>query len=75
MADTDYTPQHSYQDDLDDGPDPVMNELDDPTKELGIPAKEFATELDRLDDENGEDAREEVEDLDEDASEHRSLDT
>lgn len=64
MTQNDYIPQRSYQDDFGGGPDPIMNEKDDPTQELGIPAKEFATELDRMDD--GEDARERIEDLDED---------
>lgn len=50
MPAKDYKPQHSYQDDFGGGPDPIMNELDDPTKELGIPPKEFAKELDKLGD-------------------------
>jgi hypothetical protein len=65
MTSDDYSPQRSYQDDFDDGPDPIMNERDDPTRELGIPANEFAVELDRMD--QGEDARERIEDLDEDS--------
>lgn len=61
-----------YQDDLDtsdDVSDPIMDEAgDDPTEELGVPPEEFRDELDRydLDNENTEDAREMMEDLDED---------
>lgn len=50
MTTNDYKPQHSYQDDFGGGPDPIMNELDDPTEVLGIPPKEFAKELDKLGD-------------------------
>jgi len=69
---------HGYQDDVDardDQPDPLMNERDDdPVKVFGVPAKEFKNEMDKLDLEQSgsEDAREEVEDLDEDP-ESRSL--
>lgn len=69
---------HGYQDDVDardDQTDPVMNERDDdPVKVFGVPAKEFKNEMDKLDLEQPgtEDAREEIEDLDEDP-ESRSL--
>jgi len=68
MPTSDYTPQHSYQDDFGGGPDPIMDEQDDPTKALGVPAKKFKEEMDKLDldDEDSEDARERIEDLDED---------
>jgi len=68
MPKDDYTVQHSYQDDFGGGPDPIMNEQDDPTKELGVSPKEFADELNKLDldEPDSEDARERVEDLDED---------
>lgn len=59
---------HNYQDDLDTDPnqiDPVISEqTDDPTREFGIPAAEMKDELDKLDPESGEDARESVEDID-----------
>ena len=68
------TPQN-YQDDLDtdeDVHDPVMDEAsDDPTEELGIPPEELKDELDDLDVDDdttlgNEDARENIEDADED---------
>lgn len=59
---------HNYQDDLDTDPektDPVMFEqTDDPVRDLNIPPKEMKDELDGLDPEVGEDARERVEDID-----------
>jgi len=70
--DQDYTPRE-YQDDLDNDQakvDPVTHELtDDPAEGFGVPAAEFARELDRQDPEeageaayeDGEDMREEVE--------------
>jgi len=63
---------HGYQDDVDardDQTDPLMNERDDdPVKVFGVPAKEFKNEMDKLDPSqpNSDDAREEIEDLDED---------
>lgn len=63
MPASDYKPQHSYQDDFDETPDPIMNEQpDDPTVILGISPKEFAKELNKLDD----DDHERIENLDED---------
>lgn len=60
---------HNYQDDLDTDPnqtDPVMEEqTEDISKELGVPASELKDELDALDTDGGEDARERVEDIDE----------
>lgn len=63
-----------YQDDTDtsdNATDPLMDEReDDPVKAFGIPAKEFKAELDKLDTDNpdsdSDDARERIEDLDED---------
>ncbi len=59
---------HNYQDDLDNDEnqtDPVTSQYtDDPTRDLGIPEDEMKEELDRLDSENNEDARENVEDID-----------
>ncbi|MDB5165911.1 MAG: hypothetical protein JWM00_801 [Candidatus Saccharibacteria bacterium] len=63
---------HGYQDDIDasdTATDPVMDERDDdPVKAFGVPARKFKEELDKidLDDEDSEDARERIEDLDED---------
>ena len=62
----------NYQDDLDTSgsiADPVMDESsDDPTKELGIDAKEFKKELDTYDVDDSvkgdDDRREAIEDLD-----------
>lgn len=76
MVDSDNTKLHSpYQDDLDtsdDATDPIMQEEnDDPIETLGIPPEEFREELDDLDiDDNtregNEDARENIEDRDQD---------
>jgi hypothetical protein len=61
-----------YQDDTDtsdSATDPIMDEReDDPVKAFGIPAKEFKAEMDKLDldSPDSEDARERIEDLDED---------
>lgn len=59
---------HSYQDDLDTDPsivDPMMLEqAENPAKELGIPEEEMKDELRKLDPELSEDARERVEDID-----------
>ncbi len=61
-----------YQDDTDTSDtatDPVMDEReDDPVKAFGVPAKEFKAEMDKLDldEPDSEDARERIEDLDED---------
>lgn len=59
---------HNYQDDIDTDPnqtDPVMNEqTENFPEELGIPADEFKDELDTLDPESSDDARESVEDTD-----------
>lgn len=62
-----------YQDELDtddEATDPIMDEeSDDPTKDLGVDPKEFKAELDKYDfddDEEGDDRREQLEDLDED---------
>ena len=62
----------NYQDDLDTSStiaDPVMDDrLDDPTKELGVDAKQFKQELDKYDTDdtvNGDDdRREDIENLD-----------
>lgn len=63
-----------YQDDLDyrnDDTDPIiMEENDDPTKELGVPAQELKDELDKYvigsDGSGDDDMREAIEDRDED---------
>lgn len=69
------TTPENYQDDLDtedDATDRVMDEAsDDPSEELGIPPEELKDELDDLDVDNdtavgNEDARERIEDADED---------
>jgi hypothetical protein len=73
----------SFQDDLatdDNATDPIMDESgDDPTEELGIPASEFKSELDKeiTDEDNDgiprrdfdilDDQRENIEDLDDDS--------
>jgi hypothetical protein len=66
----DYVPIRSYQDDLDvDGTDPLASEReDDPVKGFGVPPDELKDELDKidLDEPDSEDARERIEDLDED---------
>jgi len=75
----------NYQDDFDtsdDMSDPMMDELeDDPVKGFGVPVEEFKRELDDLaideellpgnEDKNFEDARERIEDLDEDPEQAR----
>ena len=70
MSAKDYEPIRSYQDDLDiDHTDPIRDELeDDPVKGFGVPPDELRAELDKidLDEPNTEDARERIEDLDED---------
>lgn len=72
----DYEPIRSHQDDLDTtGTDPIMDEReDDPVKGFGVPPEELKTELDKidLDEPDSEDARERIEDLDQDAD-HESL--
>lgn len=61
-----------YQDDLttdESATDPILDEDgDDPADELGVPPSEFRDELDRydLDNDETEDARETMEDRDED---------
>lgn len=59
---------HNYQDDLDtdeNQTDPVISgQTDDPTRDLGIPEDEMKEELDRLDPDSDEDARESVEERD-----------
>ena len=66
----DYEPTRSYQDDLDiNSTDPLASEReDDPVKGFGVPADELKDELDKidLDEPDTEDARERIEDLDED---------
>lgn len=75
--DTNYEPKNGYQDDLDtNSTDPLVDEeTDDPTEGFGVPPEKFKEELDRLDGEapaaknpeyDGEDAREQVEDLNDD---------
>lgn len=82
-----YQPQ-SYQDDLDaddDAVDPFMDEAgDDPTETFGIPADEFADELDKEEDDdleadergNNQDIRDDqsafIEDLDDEDDERYS---
>lgn len=74
IPDDDLTLQN-YQDDLSTSSsitDPIMNEEnDDPTVTLGIDPKEFKNELDKYsledgDEEEEENRREQIEDLDED---------
>ena len=69
------TTPENYQDDLDTGDDAtdrvIDEETDDPTEELGIPPEELKQELDDIDVDNdtatgNEDARENIEDADED---------
>ena len=59
---------HNYQDDLDfdsNQTDPFASEQnDDPVRELTIPAEELREELAKLDPETSDDARESVEDID-----------
>ena len=66
----DYEPIRSYQDDLDvDGTDQLESEReDDPVKGFVVPPEELKEELDKIDleDPDSEDARERIEDLDED---------
>ncbi len=67
----------TYQDDFDtksSKTDPIIDEeTDDPTQDLGISPKEFKTELDKYDEddgsEEGDDRREELEDYDQDEGE------
>lgn len=72
MANDDIT-LHNYQDDLDNNPsdtDPIINEESDtPADMFGIPEDEYKDELDKLEIDDGlddDDARENIEDLDED---------
>jgi hypothetical protein len=69
----------SYQDDLDtEGIDPAMDELGEhPADELGIPQDEYGEEIEKLNiegdpDSAGEDAREDLEDKDQELSDTTS---
>lgn len=75
MAQFDDYETRNYQDDLsidDDQADLIMDEeTDDPVEGFDVPVEEFKLELDKIDLEAGyfegsEDARERIEDLDED---------
>jgi len=85
IPDEDLTLQN-YQDDLDTSgsiKDPIMDELsDDPTKELGVDPKEFKKELDKYafddamkrDDEQGDNADENSEEIEDRREEIEGLD-